>query len=260
MTPSTPFRRLFRGVLPLAVGLVATSTQAGDVLVAVAANFAAPMARIAQGFEAATGHTVKLSAGATGKLHAQISHGAPFDVLFSADDETPRRLITEGHAVPGSANTYAIGQLVLWSAKPGFVDDQGRVLDTGTFLHLAIANAKTAPYGAAAHQVLQARGLAAKVRPKIVTAENIGQAYQFVVTGNAELGFVALSQVAQPGKEIPGSVWRVPASLHDELRQDVVLLKAGAHNPAARALIEHVKGDAVRALIASYGYRTPGKP
>ena len=181
------------------------------MLVAVAANFAAPMARIAEDFTAATGHTLKLSSGATGKFYAQIVAGAPFEVLLAADDETPKKLVDEGHAVAGSHFTYAIGRLVLWSATPGFVDDQGAVLAPGRFAHLAIANPKVAPYGAAAMEVLRARGLADALAPKLVTGESIAQAFQFVSTGNAELGFVALSQVQVPGKPAAGSHWLVPA-------------------------------------------------
>ena len=227
---------------------------AGEVKVAVAANFAGPMARIAESFTATTGHTVLLSAGSTGKFYAQIRSGAPFEVFLAADDETPKRLIAEGHAVAGTAFTYATGRLVLWSTRADLVDDQGAVLQGGGFTHLAIANPKTAPYGAAAMQVLQARGLAEMLAPKLVTAESIAQAYQFVVTGNAELGFVALSQVSVPGKPVVGSRWLVPSSLHEPILQDAVLLQSGAANPAARALLEHLKSAPVKELIRSYGY------
>lgn len=227
---------------------------AGEVKVAVAANFAGPMARIADSFSAATGHTVLLSSGSTGKFYAQIRSGAPFEVFLAADDDTPKRLIAEGHAVAGSRFTYATGRLVLWSPRADLVDDQGAVLQGGGFAHLAIANPKTAPYGAAAMQVLGARGLAEALAPRLVTAESIAQAYQFVVTGNAELGFVALSQVAVPGKPAPGSRWLVPQSLHEPILQDAVLLQAGADNPAAKALLEHLKSAPVKELIRSYGY------
>ena len=234
--------------------LLGPTAQAGEVTVAVAANFAGPLAMIAEGFTAATGHTLKTSAGPTGKFYSQILHGAPFEVLLAADDETPKRLIAEGHAVAGSNVTYAIGVLVLWSAQPGFVDDQGAVLAGGKFGKLAIANPKLAPYGAAAMQVLQARGLTAAITPKLVTAESIAQTYQFVFTGNADLGFVALSQVVVPGKPVSGSHWRVPANLHGEIRQDAVLLKAGARNPAAAALLAYLQSPAAKAVIQSYGY------
>jgi molybdate transport system substrate-binding protein len=230
--------------------------HAAEVQVAVAANFALALERIAGGFSAASGHTLKISAGATGKFHSQIVAGAPFEVLIAADDETPKKLVGEGHAVAGSNFTYAIGKLVLWSARPGFVDDQGAVLGSGRFVHLAIANPKVAPYGEAALQVLAARGLAQALAPKLVTGQSIAQAFQFVSTGNAELGFVALSQVAVPGKPVVGSYWRVPQQLYGEIRQDAVLLKPGADNPAAKALLVYLKSPAAQQLIRSFGYGT----
>ncbi len=234
---------------------VAGAAHAGEVLVAVAANFAGPAARLAEAFTAATGHVPKLSTGSTGKFHSQIAGGAPFDVLLAADDETPRRLLAEGHAVAGSAFTYAIGTLVLWSATPGFVDAQGAVLASDKVRHVAIANPKVAPYGAAAMDVLKARGLAQALAPKLVTGESIAQAYQFAATGNAELAFVALSQVAVPGRPAAGSYWLVPQTLYGEIRQDAVLLKAGAKNPAAQAWLDFLKGDAAKALMRGFGYR-----
>lgn len=233
---------------------LAALARAGEVQVAVAANFAGPMARIGEAFTAATGHTLKVSTGATGKFYAQILHGAPFEVLVAADDETPKKLVAEGHAVAGSQFTYALGRLVLWSAQPGFVDDQGRVLGSDKVRHVAIANPKVAPYGAAALQVIQARGLADAVTPRLVTGESISQAFQFVATGNAELGFVALSQVAIPGKPAIGSYWLVPPDLYGEIRQDAVLLKPGADNPAARAFLGYLKSEPARKLIREFGY------
>jgi len=233
------------------------AAQAAEVQVAVAANFAVPLARLGEGFTAATGHTLKVSAGATGKFYSQVVAGAPFEVLIAADDETPKKLVAEGHAVAGSHFSYAIGRLVLWSAQPGFVDDQGAVLASGRFKHVAIANPKVAPYGAAALEVLKARGLTDAVTPRLVTAESIAQAFQFVSTGNAELGFLALSQVAVPGKPATGSFWLVPSSLHGAIRQDAVLLKAGEKNPAAMALLSYLKTSAARELIQSFGYGLP---
>jgi molybdate transport system substrate-binding protein len=251
--PVTCHPALLAGLVLL---LTFASARAGEVTVAVAANFAAPLTRIAEGFGAATGHVLKSSAGATGKFYTQIARGgAPFEVLLAADDETPKRLIDEGHAVAGSAFTFAIGQLVLWSAKPGVVDERGAVLASGRFDKLAIANPKLAPYGLAAMQVLEVRGLTAALAPKLVTADSIAQAYQFVLTGNADIGFVALSQVAVPGKAPAGSMWRVPASLHAPIRQDAVLLRAGRDNPAAAALMAYLKSAPARDVIASYGYR-----
>lgn len=228
--------------------------RAAEVQVAVAANFAAPLKQIAEGFTAATGHTLKVSVGATGKFHAQIVAGAPFEVLIAADDETPARLVKEGLAVAGTPYTYAIGKLALWSAQPGFVDAQGAVLAAGRFSHLAIANPKIAPYGQAAMDVLKARGLTGALTPRLVTAETIAQAYQFVATGNAELGFVALSQLLVPGKPAGGSYWLVPPALYGEIRQDAVLLKAGAANPAASALLAWLKTEPAKAVIQVYGY------
>jgi molybdate transport system substrate-binding protein len=227
--------------------------------VAVAANFTAPMQKIAAAFEKETGHKAVLSFGATGKFYAQIRNGAPFGVLLSADDEVPARLVKEGMAVPGSAFTYAIGQLVLWSSQSGVVDAQAAVLHemasgkrSGK---IAVADPKLAPYGAAAMQVMDQRGLTAKLRPHFVTGENIGQTFQFVKTGNAALGFVALSQVMVDGSISTGSAWVVPAHLHDSIRQDAVLLKTAQANPAANALLQYLRTDAARTVIRAYGYQ-----
>jgi molybdate transport system substrate-binding protein len=232
---------------------VATASAA-EVQVAIAANFTAPMQKIAADFEKETGHKALLSFGATGQLYAQIKNGAPFEVFLSADDETPARLEKEAAAISGTRFTYAIGKLVLWSSKPGFVDDKGDVLDKGSFAHIAIANPKTAPYGAAGVEVIKARGLTDALAPKVVQGESIAQTYQFVSTGNAELGFVALSQVFKDGKIIEGSAWIVPASLYTTIRQDAVMLNKGKGNPAADALISYLKSDKAKAVIRSYGY------
>jgi molybdate transport system substrate-binding protein len=245
---------LFRAALCAACSLASFHAPAAEVQVAVAANFAVPLQKIAEGFTAATGHTLKVSAGATGKFYSQIIAGAPFEVLIAADDETPKKLITEGHAVAGSRFTYAIGRLVLWSAQRGFVDDQGAVLASGRFAHLAIANPKVAPYGAAGLQVIKARSLSDALKPKLVTGQSIAQAFQFVSTGNAELGFVALSQVAVPGKPAVGSYWLVPQELYGEIRQDAVLLKPGADNPAAMALLAYLKSPAAQEVTRAFGY------
>jgi molybdate transport system substrate-binding protein len=243
-----------RALTGLCLTLLAGAALAGEVQVAVAANFGLPLAKIAAGFTAATGHVVKATSGSTGKFQAQIAAGAPFDVLLAADAETPRKLVAAGLAVAGSNFTYAVGRLVLWSAQPGVVDDQGAVLAAGRFAHLAIANPKVAPYGAAAMEVLKALGLAKTLAPKLVTGESIAQAHQFVATGNAELGFVALSQVVVPGKTPVGSHWLVPPALHGPIRQDAVLLKAGAANPAATALLAHLHSEPARRLIRDFGY------
>lgn len=230
------------------------AAYADTVSVAVAANFTAPMQKIATAFEADTGHKAELSFGATGKFYAQIAHGAPFQVLLSADDTTPARLEREGKAVAQSRFTYAIGTLVLWSAQPGTVDAKGDVLKSGDFKHLAIANPKLAPYGAAALQVMDKLGVATALQPRLVQGENIAQTFQFVSTGNAQLGFVALSQVMADGKIRSGSAWQVSAHLHEPIRQDAVLLMPGKDSAAASALLTYLRGDKARAIIQSYGY------
>lgn len=232
------------------------NARADDISVAVAANFTAPMQKIAAEFEKETGHKPQTSLGATGKFYAQIKNGAPFEVLLAADDETPARLIKENVAVPGSQFSYAIGKLVLWSAKPGLVDGAGQVLKIGRFEHLAIASPKLAPYGAAALEVLQALGVHDALRPKIVMGESIAQTYQFIHSSNAQLGFVALSQVLKDGK-IEGSSWLIPAKLYAPIRQDAVLLDKGRDKPAAQALLNYLKTDKAKAIITAYGYELP---
>ena len=224
------------------------------MLVAVAANFIAPMQHIAADFEKTTGHRAKLAFGSTGKFYAQIKNGAPFDVLLAADADTPARLQKEGGAAAGSRFTYSIGRLALWSAKAGYVDDKGAILQQGAFAHLAIANPKLAPYGRAAVETLDRLGLRATLQPRFVQGENIAQTFQFVSSGNAEIGFVALSQVFERGELKRGSVWVVPVSLHAPIRQDAVILRRARDNPAARALMKYMKGDNARAIIAAYGY------
>jgi len=243
--------RWFAGLLALMAGAAA---QANDVQVAVAANFTAPMQKIAAEFAKDTGHKAVLAFGATGKFYAQIVNGAPFEVLLAADDATPARLETEHRTVPGTRFTYAIGKLALWSAKEGVVDNQGQVLKTGDYAHLAIANPKTAPYGAAAIETLTKLNLLDRVQGKLVQGENIAQAYQFVSTGNAPLGFVALSQVYRDGRFTSGSGWIVPASLHGPIRQDAVILAKGSANPAAKALEGYLKSNKAKEIIRSYGY------
>lgn len=234
--------------------LLAIPSMAAEVNVAVAANFTAPMKHIAAEFEKETGHKVVLSFGASGKFYAQIKNGAPFQLLLSADDEKPVQLVKDGLAVSDSRFTYAVGTLVLWSAKPGFVDAKGEVLSKGRFSRLAIASPKLAPYGAAAIEVLTKQGLMATVTSRFVQGENISQTFQFISTGNAELGFVALSQVMKDGKIANGSAWIVPGSLHSPIRQDAVLLNTGKDNPAAKALLDYLKSEKSKKIIRSYGY------
>ncbi|MCC7311526.1 MAG: molybdate ABC transporter substrate-binding protein [Sulfuritalea sp.] len=232
----------------------ACTARAGDVQVAVAANFTAPAKLLAAEFEKDSGHRAQLAFGGTGKFYAQIRNGAPFEVLLAADDETPAKLAQEGVAVAGSRYTYATGRLALWSAQPGYVDDKGEVLKKGGFRHLAIANPKLAPYGAAAVEALTALGRLDAVQAKFVQGENIAQTHQFVASGNAELGFVALSQVMKDGRISAGSAWIVPTDLHRPIRQDAVLLNKGRGRPAAEAWLGFLKGDKAKTIIMSFGY------
>ena len=228
--------------------------QAAEVSVAVAANFTAPMQKIAAAFAHDTGHKALLSFGSTGRFYAQVKHGAPFQVLLAADEETPARLERESLAVAGSRFTYAVGRLVLWSPQPGRVDAQGQVLKGDSFRHLAVADPRLAPYGAAAFEVLTRLGLLPALAPRLVQGESIGQAYQFVASGNAELGFVALSQVFADGRLTQGSAWQVPAHLYVPIRQDAVILSQGKDNPAAAALMAYLRSDATRAVLRSFGF------
>ena len=247
-------RGLAGGVLALVAMTVAIPAVADDVNVAVAANFTAPMKQIAADFEKDTGHKAILSFGSTGKFYTQIREGAPFQVFFAADDETPARIEKEGGAVAGTRMTYAIGKLVLWSKQSSVVDDKGAVLKSGKAERIAIADPKLAPYGAAAVETMTKMGVYEQLKGKIVQGESIGQAYQFAASGNAPMGFVALSQVYADGKLKEGSAWIVPADLYSPIRQDVLVLEKGKDNPAAKALVEYIKGDKARAVIKSFGY------
>ncbi len=246
-----------RIVIALALLLFSQSNWAATVLVAVASNFSKPMTEIAAAFEQATGHKAKLSFGSSGKFVSQLENGAPFEVLLSADDKGPQKLEQAGLAVPNSHFTYALGKLVLWSATPGYVDDQGKILSTDGFKHLALADPKLAPYGAAAIEVLKGLNLQDTLKPLLVLGENIAQAHQFVSTGNAELGFVALAQVIENGKIATGSGWIIPSNLHAPIKQDAVLLTLGAENPAANALLNYLKSAPALAIIEKYGYDLP---
>ncbi|HEY9026141.1 MAG TPA: molybdate ABC transporter substrate-binding protein [Burkholderiaceae bacterium] len=246
---------LARAACAVAVAALACAARADEVQVAVAANFSAAAQRIAAQFEKDTGHTVKLSFGATGKFYAQIEAGAPFDVLLAADQATPAKLVTEGKAVPATLHTYAIGKLVLWSADPALVDGEGAVLKSDKWKHLSVADAKLAPYGQAARETLAALKLTDGVQPRIVTAENIGQALQFVQTGNAELGFVALGQVQPPdGSRPAGSMWIVPASLYAPIRQDAVVIASTRVGKAATQFVDYLASDKARVVIKACGY------
>ena len=244
-----------RSLLAVALAAFAFSADADEIQVAVAANFSAAAQKIAVQFEKDTGNTVKLSFGATGKFYAQIEAGAPFDVLLAADQTTPGKLVTEGKGVPATLHTYAVGKLVLWSADAGLVDGKGEVLKSGQWKHLSVADAKLAPYGQAAKETLAALKLTDGVQARIVTAENIGQALQFVQSGNAELGFVALGQVQPPdGSKVPGSMWLVPDNLYTPIRQDAVVIAATKVSKAATEFVDYLASDPARAVIKAYGY------
>lgn len=249
-----PFKALtVTATLALSFGIV-SGARAGEVSVAVAANFTAPMQEIAVAFEKDTGHKAVPSFGSTGQLYTQIKNGAPFEIFLAADDTTPAKLEREGGTVAGSRFTYAIGTLVLWSTREGFVDDKGEVLKKGAFAHLSIADPVKAPYGAAAVETLKKLGLHDALAAKFVTGNNIAQAQQFVSTGNAELGFVALSQVYKEGKLTSGSGWIVPANLYEPILQDAVLLTKGKDSAAAAALLKYLREPKAAAIIKSYGY------
>jgi len=229
MTLSLP-----RGLFALTLAALAFSAHADELQVAVAANFSAAAQKIAAQFEHDTGNTVKLSFGATGKFYAQITAGAPFDVLLAADQATPARLVAEGKAIPATLHTYAIGKLVLWSADPALVDAKGEILKSDKWKHLSVADAKLAPYGQAAKETL---------------------AQQFVQTGNAELGFVALGQVQPPdGSRVPGSMWLVPDNLYTPIKQDAVVISASKVRAAATAFVDYLASDKARVVIKAYGY------
>jgi molybdate transport system substrate-binding protein len=235
--------------------ILITPVSAEEVRVAVAANFTSTLQEIALQFEREQGHTILISSGSSGKFYAQIKHGAPFDVFFSADVIRPKMMEEEGLAVSGSRFTYAIGRLTLWSPDPNILKDDGpMVLSKGRFTHLAIANPKTAPYGTAAKQVLEKLGLWHQLKDRIVQGENIGQTFQFVFSHNAQLGFVALAQVLDSKINGVGSQWKVPEHLHEPLAQHAVLLTNGQHNAAALAFLDFVKGPNARAIIERFGY------
>lgn len=238
-------------LLSFGLALLAGPTSAAEVKVAVAANFAEPAREIAQRFRQRTGHSATLSVGSSGQHYAQIANGAPFGVLLSADRERPEKAEAEGLAVAGSRFTYATGRLVLYSRQAGLVDGRGAVLRTGRFRKLAVADPKTAPYGVAAVETMRSLGLYDALAPKRVQGSSITQAYQFVQTGAAELGFVALSQVAGIKG---GSRWLVPAGLHAPIEQQAVLLRPGAGDVAAQAFLRFLRSPEAKAIIRRYGY------
>jgi molybdate transport system substrate-binding protein len=243
-------RGLLAGLLIAAMAL-AGPALAGQTQVAVAANFSAPAKEIAAAFAKATGHRAALSFGASGQFYTQMAHGAPYEVFLSADAERPKMAEQAGLGVPSSRFTYAVGRLVLYSKTPGLVDGRGAVLRSGRFAKLAIADPGAAPYGAAAVQTMQNLRVYDSLKPKIVRGSSITQAYQFAASGAAEVGFVALSQVAAaPG----GSRWIVPTTLYAPIEQQAILLKTGQDNPAAKAFMAFLKGPQAKAVIRRYGY------
>lgn len=241
----------------LSFGTLAYSARAGELNVAVAANFTAPMKRIAVLFEEESGHKVKLSFGSSGKLTSQIIQGAPFDVFLAADEKYPELLERKGLADKETRFVYALGKLVLWSAKPGLVGDGGAVLGKDDFGRLAYADPELAPYGLAAKETLKSMGLWDKLQGKLVTGENIGQAYQFVASGNAGVGFIALSQITRDGKVEHGSWWIVPADKYSPIRQCAVRLTAARDKAAAKVFFDYLKRKKTMAIIRSFGYGLP---
>ena len=239
-------------ILLLFHGMV--DSYAAEVMVAVASNFTSPMKRIAESFGRETGHQVRLSFGSTGSFYAQIRNGAPYHILFSADDETPQKLVSDGLAIDKSQFTYAMGRLVLWSPNKGYFDNNGDILKTQSIKKIAVANPQLAPYGLAAVQVLNKLGLYSNLESKLITGENITQTYQFIASGAVDLGFIALSQIYQEGVLANGSAWIVPSSYHAPIQQDAVLLKNGQDNEAAKALLLYMRTQKIKSLIKSYGY------
>lgn len=243
--------------LSLSFALAAAPACAGEVRAAVAANFSAPMERIVSLFQKETGHAVKVSLGSSGKFYAQIRNGAPYDLFIAADDELPKKLVQEGRAVAETRFVYAVGRLVLWSLQPDLVDDRGQILNRNGFSKLAIADPRLAPYGVAAKETLEKLTMWNAMQRKLVKGENITQTYQFIATENAELGFVALSQIMQDGKVTKGSWWLVPPEMHKPIRQGAVLLAGTQDAEAARAFLAFLKGDKARAVMRGYGYELP---
>jgi len=246
----------------LCLSLILSATFSSPLLaeplrVAVASNFLMPARVLAQRFEQVHGRQVVVSAGSTGKLYAQIVNGAPYSIFLAANATEPRRLEADGRAVPGTRMTYGTGRLVLWSMDSDLlkVGAGADLLRQGHFTRLAIANPKTAPYGAAALQTMRSLKLDTKgLRSRLVRGENVSQAYQFVASGNADLGFVALSQLSNPERPASGSHWLVPEDLHDPIEQQAVLLIGGADDVDARSFMDYLRSTEARRLIRDYGY------
>lgn len=245
------------GLMGALLATVVQGANAGEVSAAVAANFTEPVKQIVELFQKDTGHTVRLSFGSSGKFTSQIKEGAPFDVFLAADEKNPKLLEKEGLAVEGSRFVYASGKLVLWSAQPGYVDDKGNVLRKGTYHKIAYADPKLAPYGLAAKETLEDMGLWSVVQGKLVTGESITQTYQFAATGNAELAFIALSQITKDGKVTEGSWWIIPAHRYNPIKQAAVELSAAKDKEAAKAFLAYLKSDKAVSIIRNFGYELP---
>jgi len=245
------FRRLL--AILITAALFVSAASADEIRVAVASNFRHAIEELAPRFERATGHEVTLIFGSTGKHFAQIQNGAPFDVFLAGDELRPRMLEEDGLVISGSRFVYAIGKLVLWSPEADAVYGDRRLLE-GDFRFLAIANPTLAPYGRAARQAMVKLGVWEALHPRVVRGENVAQAYQFVVSGNAELGLIALSQIRIPGSGTSGSHWEIPRAHYDPIRQQAGLLTDA---PATRAFAEFLRSEEALAVIRSYGYEVP---
>jgi molybdate transport system substrate-binding protein len=248
-----PVRIFAVGLVAALLQLGASASTANEIRVAVASNFAATMEEIAGRFEKISGHEVTVVAGSTGKHYAQIRNGAPFHAFFAADAERPKRLEAEGMALPGSRFIYAVGKLVLWSPKADYVDPAGTILEHGDFRHLAVANPMLAPYGRAAREVLAKRGRWQALQHRMVRGENVSQAFQFVKSGNAELGFVARSQIHRQGRATTGSWWEIPDALYTPIEQQAVLLQ---DDSPARDFLIFVRSEEALKIIRAHGYGT----
>lgn len=257
-TPILPIQKLYslmlKRILMVWLLIFSSASVAEEIRVAVASNFTHTLKVLASEFEAQTGHQVALIVGSTGQHYAQIKNGAPFDVFFAADTTRPALLDDEGFALPGTRFTYATGKLVLWVPEGSELVSARNVLQQGEFRFLAIANPKLAPYGKAAQEVLQAQGVWEEMRGKMVWGQNVGQTYQFVKSRNAELGFVAYSQLSTSKTEVPGSFWEIPQSLYTPIHQQAVLL---TENAVAREFWQYVKGYNAQQIIRNHGYETP---
>ncbi len=241
-------------IIALLLSLASVATvAAAEVKVAVASNFVAPLKQLAAEFQQQTGHRLQISSGATGKLYAQISHGAPFEVFLAADAQAPRQLVDNNLARKDTLFTYASGRLVLWTTS-GNTPDQN-TLKSSPLNKLALANPSVAPYGRAAVEYLQAQGLYAGLKSKLVYGENIAQAQQFVASGNAQFGLIAAALVMRDGQFTLGRGWLIPAEYHQPIRQDAVLLKVGQHNAAAKAFLKYLKSAPAQRIIRRYGYQ-----